>query len=166
MKKKSFPVTSIGTASLMMIFIVLCMVTFAVLSLSSAIGDARPGERMAEHTREYYDGCNQAQELLAAADAVFSQAFQEAGTDAGQYYQLVAERLPDPFDTTLEAQELTAAFQVPISDTQALKVALLVLSPGQIRKEKAESFYRILAFQEIHTDTWEGDDTMNLLRPE
>ena len=109
---------------------------------------------------------NQAQELLAAADAVFSQAFQEAGTDAGQYYQLVAERLPDPFDTTLEDQELTAAFQVPISDTQALKVALLVLSPGQIRKEKAESFYRILAFQEIHTDTWEGDDTMNLLRPE
>ena len=35
MKKKNLPVTNVGAVSLMMIFIILCMITLAALSLSS-----------------------------------------------------------------------------------------------------------------------------------
>ena len=41
MNKRKFPVTNIGSVSLLMIFIVLCMVTLAALSLSTASGSYR-----------------------------------------------------------------------------------------------------------------------------
>ena len=53
MKKKNFSITNIGTVSLLMIFIILCMVTFAALSLSSAAADHRFSQKMADHSKEY-----------------------------------------------------------------------------------------------------------------
>lgn len=163
MRKKSFPVTSIGTTSLMMIFIVLCMVTFAALSLSSAIHDKRLGEKLSGHTGEYYAACSEAAEILAAGDALFARAF--AGTKSEtEYFRFIARELPDTVETSPTEEGLRASFLVPVNDSQALSVTLLIPSPEQLRAQKAESYYRILAFQEIHTDDWEGDNTMNLLR--
>ena len=50
MNKRKFPVTNIGSVSLLMIFIVLCMVTLAALSLSTASGSYRSAQTLAGHT--------------------------------------------------------------------------------------------------------------------
>ena len=49
--KKKLSITNIGTVSLLMIFIILCMVTFAALSLSSAAADHRFSQKMADHSK-------------------------------------------------------------------------------------------------------------------
>lgn len=162
MKKKNFPVTNIGTISLMMIFIVLCMVTFAALSLSSAAGDARFGQKMSEHMTDYYTASNQAEELLAQADAVFAEAYQTAA-DADDYYERVSQTLSDTMDIQLEEASLYASYQVDINDTQALFVEISVLPPSQIKEDETGSFYQIRTWQVIHTETWEGDNTLNLM---
>lgn len=54
MNKRKFPVTNIGSVSLLMIFIVLCMVTLAALSLSTASGSYRSAQTLAGHTTAYY----------------------------------------------------------------------------------------------------------------
>ena len=162
MKKKSFPVTNIGTISLMMIFIVLCMVTFAALSLSSAAGDARLGQRMSEHMQEYYAASNQAEEVLSAVDAILAEAY-EAAADTDDYFSRILAGLSDTIDIRMEGENMKASYQATVNDTQALSVEISILSPEQIAEENAESFYRILSWQIVHTDAWEGDNTLHLM---
>ena len=51
-KQKNFPITNIGSVTLLMIFIVLCMITFAALSLSSAASDYQTARKSATHAQE------------------------------------------------------------------------------------------------------------------
>ncbi len=64
------PITNIGSVSLIMIFIVLCMVTFAILSLSESTGDYKFTEKLASHTTDYYAASSQAERALAEIDAL------------------------------------------------------------------------------------------------
>ncbi len=163
MKKKSFPITNIGTISLMMIFIVLCMVTFAALSLSSAVSDSRSGQKMSVHTEEYYAASNQAEEILASVDGIFSDAYSKA-QDAEEYYKMVSEALPDTLTSEKEEGQLQIRYQVDVNDSQAIQVLLAVLSPEQIQREGSGAFYKILSWQEIQTTPWEGDNSIQLIQ--
>ena len=64
---------NIGASSLLLIFIVLSLITFAVLSLSSALSDKQLMSDTIENTTEYYEACNNAElkisTLIAASDA-------------------------------------------------------------------------------------------------
>ena len=88
MKKKNLPVTNIGTVSLMMMFIVLCMVTFAALSLTSASHDARLGQKLADRQTEFYHASNQAEEMLAKVDDIIASAYKTT-TDKTAYYRTI-----------------------------------------------------------------------------
>lgn len=57
-KRPQAPAAGIGIASLLVIFIVLCLVVFATLSLSTAMNDHRQSQKMADHVTEYYDNYN------------------------------------------------------------------------------------------------------------
>ena len=68
-KKTSYPPINIGTSFLLVIFIILCMVIFAVLSLSGALKDYEYSSQNAERTAAYYEACNQAEEIRAQIEA-------------------------------------------------------------------------------------------------
>ena len=60
--KSSRNKVSIGASSLILIFIVLCMATFGLLSLSSAQGDLKLASRNAEAVTGYYEADNKGQQ--------------------------------------------------------------------------------------------------------
>lgn len=64
-KKTSYPPINIGTSFMLVIFILLCMVIFSVLSLSSALKDYDYTKQKADRTRAYYEACNEAEEIYA-----------------------------------------------------------------------------------------------------
>lgn len=64
-KKASYPPINIGTSFLLVIFLVLCMVIFSALSLSSAAKDYEYSKKNAVRTKAYYEACNQAEEIRA-----------------------------------------------------------------------------------------------------
>lgn len=68
-KKSSYPPINIGTSFMLVIFIILCMVIFAVLSLSSALKDYEYSKLNAERTIAYYEACNLAEEIRAQIEA-------------------------------------------------------------------------------------------------
>ena len=53
-KKKQFFGMNIGSASMMLIFVILCLVSFAALSIVSANADRRLSRKIAERTSAYY----------------------------------------------------------------------------------------------------------------
>ena len=62
--KSQTPVTTIGVPSLLVVFIILCLVTFACLSLSTAKSNYSYSEANAAHKTEYYNACNKAEEFV------------------------------------------------------------------------------------------------------
>ena len=163
MKKKNLPITNIGTVTLLMVFIILCMITLAALSLSSSSRDAEMGEKSAHRITEYYTASNKAEELLAAIDNAFAHAYGNASNDE-EYYRMIREELSSAdVNANLTEDTLSVDFQVDINDSQALSVLIDVLPRHQVKETDAASFYNILSWQVIRTGTWEGDDSLQLI---
>lgn len=64
MKKSETP-AAVGGISLLVIFVVLCLTVFAVLSLSSVRAEGRLSEASAESVQAYYKADCEAEEMLA-----------------------------------------------------------------------------------------------------
>lgn len=83
-RKKSSAGFGTGSTSILIIFVLLCLVVFASLSLVSANSDQKLSQKLAARTQAYYAACNEAETALAALDA----ALQNGGTaeDVEEYY--------------------------------------------------------------------------------
>lgn len=119
MNKRKFPVTNIGSVSLLMIFIVLCMVTLAALSLSTASGSYRSAQTLASHTTAYYRASNKAEKKLAKTEKIL-QACYHSTSDADSYYQQVRQQL----GITGSDGSLIYSFQTAVSKSQELEVRI------------------------------------------
>lgn len=67
-KKQSFGVVNIGTTSLLVVFLTLCLVTFAILTLSTAKSDYKFSQKLAEKTTCYYEENNARERALEMED--------------------------------------------------------------------------------------------------
>lgn len=83
-EKAPAPFFNIGASSLLVIFLILCLVTFAILTLTSAKSDADFAEKLAHHKTNYYAACNTAESILDEIDAVLADAWQLSGTDTSK----------------------------------------------------------------------------------
>jgi hypothetical protein len=146
-----FPVTGVGTVSLLMIWIVLCMGIFAALSLTTAARDYRLSQKLADHTTDYYTAASQAEETLAQVDALL----QTAGAPGA-----ITGDLSD-LDITWEQQSdtLILSYSVPLGETQALEVDLSVSTV----LEAGDPRYTITRWQVVNTSQWQGDNHLRLL---
>ena len=82
-KKKQFGM-NIGSASILLVFVILCLVSFAVLSIVSANADSKLSNRVLERTTAYYDACNQAEQSLAGMDKTLQRIY--ASSDSEDAY--------------------------------------------------------------------------------
>ena len=83
-EKAPAPFFNIGASSLLVIFLILCLVTFAILTLTSAKSDADFAEKLAHHKMNYYTACNTAESTLDEIDAVLADAWQLSDTDTSK----------------------------------------------------------------------------------
>ena len=142
-KKQEFKL-NIGTASLLLVFIVLCLVTFATLSIVSSNADYKLSKKVAERTTAYYEACNTAQDNIAALDNTLRKMY-DSSADETAYFQTVGK---------------SKSFAVPISDIQTLSVTVNILYPSS----SEGSFYEIKAWQVLTTGDLEYDNSLNVLQ--
>ena len=111
--KYSMPV---GTSSILLIFMTLCLICFATLSLANANADYRLSKKLADHTSAYYPAANKAEAFVASSDAKLHQAYLQS-KDSTSYSDLAGGR--------------TLSCDFRISDVQSLHVVLDVIYPSQ-----------------------------------
>lgn len=145
-QKKSGPEfhINVGSSSILLIFVILCLVSFATLSIVSANADAKLSRKVVERTTAYYEACNKAQADIANMDntlkAVYADSF-----DEDEYFMAVGHK---------------KTYIFPISDLQTLSVSLDILYPEQT----GEPFYRITSWQVlINSSTLEEEEDSVLL---
>lgn len=123
-----------GAVSLVMIFAVLCLTVFSVLTLSTATGESRLAQATAQHTADYY-----------AADA-------QATAIAAQLRQgsrePEIEGIPIVYEDASDGQR--AIFSVPAGQNQALSVVLLLQNQS----------YAILKWELTYSGDWQADQSI------
>lgn len=85
MKRKQHFGVNVGTASILLIFIVLCQISLAVLSLSSASADYRLSEKITSRQLSYYEACNKAEEALYTYDLELKEVYDNC-TNQDDFY--------------------------------------------------------------------------------
>lgn len=130
-----------GVVSLVMIFCVLCLAVFAVLTLSTAVGEQRLTNLSIERTQAYYAADAEATRIAAAL----------ARGEATDGIEITWERHPDGD---------TAAFSLPCGGEQILEVAIR-LSSGTDGTDGTKT-YEVLRWQTVYEGAWETDDTLEL----
>ncbi|MBR5578995.1 MAG: hypothetical protein IKW28_08380 [Lachnospiraceae bacterium] len=131
-KKRPTPFISIGSSSLLVVFLVLSIMIFAVLSFVSAKNDYEYSLKMASEKIAYYQACNRAEETLKTLSADLAKASPDSCSERD-------------------------GFLIPIDDTRSLSVAYEILPQAS-----GGLTYRITSWKVVMSQPWEGDDTLKL----
>lgn len=160
--KNTSSFTAIGSPSLLVVFLVLCLATFAILSLSSAKSDYTFTERLAEHKDSYYKASSLSEDIVAGVDRLLEQTYRQEAMTQEEYLDalngilLTYEAVPLSYST--ESGTPIISWQIPVDEKQSLFVELNVTDPT-----KSDKYYEIKTWQVSPSGKWESDDTLNLM---
>lgn len=127
---------AIGGASLLVVFAVLCLTVFALLSLSTVRADERLSQLSAQSVEAYYQADCTAQEILAQL---------RSGETVSQDIKITSKK-------TSGTGEVRYSYTCPISETQALEAEVSVQGEE----------YRVLRWQAVPTGDWTLDESLSL----
>lgn len=118
---------NLGSSSLLLIFVVMSLVSFAVLSLSTALSDRNMAQKNLDRNIAYYDACNAAQDKLAEIDEAYYEIYNKVD-NKDDYARGCAEVMGNLDLTEITSfsgnGSLCSAFVIPVSDYQGLQVVV------------------------------------------
>lgn len=122
---------NIGSSSILLIFVLLCLVSFATLSIISAKADNKLSRKVLDRTTAYYNACNEAETALAGVDSTLADIYASAA-NAEEYFATVGH---------------TKSYTITISDLQTLQVNIEILYP----ESDDDPFYSVTSWQVLTT---------------
>lgn len=162
--KSSF--INIGFSSIVMVFIMICLVTFATLSVLTAHSDYRLSQKMADKTTAYYKADAIARDMVELLDNQLFEIYLE-GSSSDYFYETVAatdfsaNAPSDIHNITLKDldDDTILSYEVPISEVQTLHVSLQIRFP----LAESECFTTITRWQTVTENAPdESDEYFNL----
>lgn len=154
----------VGATSILMIFVLLCLVVFAMLSLVNANADRKLNDRLANRTKAYYSACEKAEILLEDIDSSLEQFYLE-NPEADDYMDASFAYLDEAGGLAAweaDGAGLRFAFSVIINDEQHLSVVV------SVPKEPVAGghYYTVRAWQTMARQAWEPDTRLPVFEPE
>lgn len=122
---------NVGSSSILMIFVILCLVCIAVLTIISASSDHKLSQKILNRTTAYYNACNEAEKALAGVDHTLASIYRDSA-DADAYFNTVGHN---------------KSYIISISELQTLQVNIEILYP----ESADDTFYRITSWQVLNT---------------
>ena len=150
---------SIGIASVVLIFVMLCLITFAVLSLMTARSDLDQSRRLADRITVLNEAENAAGDILLSVVHCIDANLDAADADA--FYRAVRSQL-EGADGIAFTDDAHLSFDVPCGEEQRLHVAVEL----SYEKYPDGSRYRILAWNTEVAHEWDPDTPLPLYEPE
>lgn len=138
---------NIGSTSLILIFIVLCLATFGLLSLSSAKGDWNLAQKGAAAAHVYYQADREGEKFLEMADQKIKEAF--AAAEQGDIKNALEQVMGEYY----RKDSGTIETDIPMEFGQVLHITLQVTEEGG-------NLYEISEWKVFNQDEYEIDDSM------
>lgn len=134
---------NIGSSSILLIFIILCLIAFAALSIVSANADTKLSAKVAQRTQTYYSAHNQATTTIAKLDHDLADVYRNTANESEYFQQTGYEQI----------------YEFPISDLQTLCVKARILYP----QKQGDTFYEITSWQIVTTQDLEYENNMMII---
>lgn len=77
MRTKSRSASSVGSASILLIFTVLCLISFATLTLVNSKADYNLSKNLAARQKAYYEACHKGNAFVAAVNSGYEEDLEE-----------------------------------------------------------------------------------------
>lgn len=129
----------VGSASILLIFTVLCLAVFAMISFSTASTDRAMTDSWEKTVQEYYDADLLAEQILSEILAADKMPGAVLGID------LVTE-------ADSQAKAVTVTYYVPVSEAKQLCV----------RVSLSERTYEVLEWRVLNTGEWDAGGGMTI----
>ena len=132
MKKKFSSGFNIGSSSILVTFVLLCLVTFAALSFLSANSDYRLSRQTAERTTAFYEANQMAEIYMANIEALLAKQ-NSAAADEVSYMAALPALFSDNDHIAVDASSspVTLSYSIAVNKTQDLHVCLSVHYPDE-----------------------------------
>lgn len=143
-KRASYPGIQIGTSYLLVIFVILCLVTFATLSLSSAKRDQTYSQQLAERETAYCEANAKATQIMAQIDDAFAE--KDPVFAIQQIEDVTVEK---------DGDNLDISYVVPVTDSQNLEVEILA--------DPAKGTQKVVKWKESASTKWKEKSTLPVL---
>lgn len=154
--------TAIGSSSLLVVFLVLCLATFAILSLSSAKSDYSFTERLAKHKSDYYKASSRAEHTAADIDRLLENTYRSKAMSQEEYLDalnpVILTYETVPLSYIMQDNVPVISYQIPVDDRQTLFVELKVTNP-----KESLNYYEVQTWQISSSKEWKSDNTLNLM---
>lgn len=127
MKNRKQITMNIGIISFMIVFVILCLVVFAVLSLVSAHSNLNSTQTSLEHITSYYEISDKAEYVLKEIDEKLYTLYSESSSQKDYFYNLQSLTL-DSHSIHINQHDI----EFIVSDNQqTIQVVIEVLYPGE-----------------------------------
>ncbi|MCL2033958.1 MAG: hypothetical protein FWG94_04415 [Oscillospiraceae bacterium] len=144
---------SVGGSSILLIFVLLALTTFAVLSLVSAVADRNLTDKSALAATQYYEADSKAEEILARIGAALGSI---SGNGEDAFY---SEAGPVLFaiDAPILIDGNKVSYAVPLNDSQELRVSLT------LAYSSSPKLFEINEWKVVNTGEWHPEEeSLNL----
>lgn len=144
---------NIGTPTLILIFMILCLVTFGMLSLSTAKSEWNLAQRNADSVTEYYRADKEGEAFYQMVRQAVDHA-QKEDVDLQAFQNTLLKELGDYYDS----ETGTISTQIPMKRSQSLSIKLSPL-PDKLGKIGI-SQWKVIQTEEYEIDhslpVWKG----------
>ena len=100
-----------GFSSILVAFVVICLVSFASLSLTSANADLNLSQKLSLRTQAYYNACNVREEYLASTDFQLRNIYDSSTSESD-------------FIKQIDSSDIKNSCIVPIDENEQLEIQL------------------------------------------
>ena len=142
---------NIGLTSLILIFIILCLATFSLLSLSSARGDQSLAARSAQAVTEYYRADAEGEKWLKQADTIL-QKEAVSGTMSQDEIKTLAGNVASQLGCDVDGETGYISTDISMERGQALHIDLALTGD--------ENRYEVKSWYVYDSGNYEIDDSM------
>lgn len=143
----------VGYVSVMLIFAIICLTIFAVLSFKAAMSTDSFNERSGDFLRQYYAADTQAKETLSKLNDRMQAA--RGSMFFAEEFQAAASEL-DGVTVKQKADGFSASYEIPINDRQVLAVAIHFDNDGKYSIEQWQNRDVSGETEESHLNVWDG----------
>lgn len=157
-KKESRGFSNFGFTTILLSFVMLCVVTFSGLSLITAYSDYKLSQKVADKAKNYYAASENATDTLIAIEQILIQSYYASANEA-LYYSKIQTQLAKYGIMELTEKGLTLAFKETISENNYLSVKIGLYYPVDI----SDPFYDILEWKSVYEKEFPTEEILNLI---
>lgn len=132
-KKETNPPLNPGISLLLVVFLVLCLLTFAAITVTTALNEKKRSDKLAINNTAYYEACNLAE--------------REIQNQVNNIIKNGGFTIASPMEFTYD-----------IDEVQVLHVTLEPLSAPA-----PDKYFTITRWQVVNNEDWNAKDTLNLI---